>query len=167
MQETRKVFFGVREASTSTGIAIDTLLRARAHTDSPKGIVGFHESSRVYWNIPDEKGMTLEKWISEHLPELESVTGEESKSYWDTRYARARALNEELELEEKYKRIVNKQDIVELLDRIASAQVSLFNSRLRQELPARWNLPPEKIAELDAVIKEIFDVMTKGVASWR
>ena len=161
MEPTRTVFHSLKDAAAATGISLDTLLRARAHPECPHTTEGgFAASGRVY--ITD----TFKQWIIDHKAELDSVEGE-TRDYWLLRRYRANALLAELNLEEKYKRIVNKQDVIDLLDRIAFAQVSLFNSRLRQELPARWNLPTEKIAELDAVIAEIFGVLTKQLSAWK
>jgi hypothetical protein len=108
----------------------------------------------------------LEPWFNEHKTELDALT-DESREHWLTRRDRANALLAELELEEKYNRIVDRSLVHELLERIAAAQVSLFNSRLRQELPARLNLPADKIAEIDKVISELFAVIQKGFSAWK
>ncbi len=162
MEETPKqVVNTVKECAGIMGIELDLLLRARAHPDCPRNPEGgFAPSGRIY--ITD----SFRQWIAAHRDELEAVT-DEDRDHWKLRKERAQALLAEMELEIANKRIVNKQDVVDLLERIAAAQVSLFNSRLRQELPSRWNLPPEKIAELDTVISEIFNVFSKGVSAWK
>jgi hypothetical protein len=161
----RIIFQRVRECSAATGVPLEILLRAKNHPTAPRGTNGLHDSGRVYWVTPEQGGNTFKKWVADHTAELESVTGE-TREHWLTRRDRANALLAELELEEKYSRIVDKQLVKELLERVSAAQVSLFNSKLRQELPARLNLPPEKIAEVDKVIGELFAVMQKGVSQW-
>jgi len=162
----RKIYHGLRECSTSTGISIEILQLARAHPQSPKGINGFHESGRIYLSTPEQGENTLEKWINENREQLEATTGE-TREHWLTRRDRANALLAELELEERYNRVVDKEPVKELLDRIATALVSLFNSKLRQELPARINLPPEKIGEIDKVLTELFSVLGKNIEQWK
>jgi hypothetical protein len=154
------------QCSNATGVPFDVLILAKNHKDSPKGLYGFSDGGRIYWNVPNESGITLEKWVNTHLEELTSVDGEDLQ-YWKLRRERANALKAEIDLEEKKGSIVSRQTVKELLDRIATAQVSLFNGKLRQELPARFNLTPEQIQVLDGMITEVFTVLQKPVDQWK
>ena len=157
-RDSTKIFQSLKDCASATNTPIELLLVARSHPNAPRGTSGFHQSGRIYWE-------GLEPWLNEHKEELESVQGE-TREHWLMRRDRANALLSELELEESYKRIVNKEQVHELLERVSTALVSLINSRLRQELPARLNLPADKIAEIDKVIAELFAVTQKGFNSW-
>ena len=168
MEKIIKVFAGIGECAAVTDITEETLLVAREHVKrlpmeqckTLTGTNGFADGGRIYWTPQ------LEEYINTHLEEFENVD-DQTLQHWRLRKMRASALKEELELEEKYKRIVNKDSVNQLLDRISTAQVSLFNGKLRQELPARLNLPPDKVGEIDKIITELFAVMAKGIAQWQ
>jgi hypothetical protein len=71
-----------------------------------------------------------------------------------------------MELEEKRNRTLSKKAVIDTYESMAAALVSLFNARLRQELPARLNLPPDKIVLIDAFIGELFAVIQKPLNQW-
>ena len=166
------IFSNVKECANANplGITEQLLLLARekikslaavGQTDLPIGTRGFHASGRIYWT------QDLQKWLEANQTELNSVDEGETYEHWRLREKRAKALNEEFELEEKYKRVVKKSSVCELLDRIATAQVSLVNGRLRQEFPLRFNLSPEEIQHLEVFVKDFLEVHSRGVDAWK
>lgn len=161
METQRIVFDGVKECSSVTGIPIELLVSAKSHPDCPHSTEGgFSDGRKIYATD------SFKQWIEDHKDELESVVGTD-REYWLTRRAKTNALLDEMELEERRNRTLNKKDVIDTYDRVGAALVSLFNSKLRQELPARWNLPPDKIAELDGFIAELFSVIQKGGIRWK
>jgi phage terminase Nu1 subunit (DNA packaging protein) len=150
------LYHGIKQCSSLTGIPVDLLKRARSHPQCPRSTEGgFADSGRVYMTD------TFKKWLDDHTEELENATPDTIEA-WQIRKIRCQALLAEYELEERRKSLVSKADVIDMMERIGAAQVSLFNSKLRQELPERWHLSATQVAELDGIITEIFDVITKG-----
>jgi len=161
----KKVFHGIKEAEVATGIKKDILLRAKIHPKSPKGLTGFHESGRIYWNVADKNLMTLKQWMADHKKELESVsTG--TLEYWRLMRLKYQALKAEAELEQRQRKFVSREDVITMLERTADAFKETMNNQLRKPLIEHLHLTPEKIADLDAMLAEINGVFDRQLEVW-
>jgi hypothetical protein len=159
------VFHGVKEASLYTGISKAILDRAKLHPKSPKGLTGFHPSGRIYWNITDNKGVTLEQWMTDNKKELEHVKPG-TLEHWQLLRLKYQTLALEAKLEEKRRKVVNKADVLETFERIAEAFKECMNTRLRTPMIEQFKLNPDQIAYLDTLLAEIIGVFDKQIEEW-
>lgn len=162
----KQVFSGIKQAVVETGLSKELLTRAKLHPDSPKGLVGFHQSNRIYWNIADKKGMTLKRWITDHTKELEHVKCD-TQEFWKLKRLQYQTLALEEKLRQKRSKVLRKQDCIDTLERMTEAFKVVHNKHLRQPMIERWNLTPEQIEYLDSILAEINGVFDKQLAVWR
>ena len=160
------IYAGIRETANKTGIKREILRRAKLHPECPRGIYGFHSSGRVYFDKPNNNGVTLEKWLHDNIDELKQPK-EGSKEYWVLHRLRSQTLLLEAELEERKANILNKQDCIDTMERMRQAYNQLMQSKLKGELVERIQLKPEDTIHLDSFIQEMDQVWLKGIESLR
>jgi hypothetical protein len=157
---------GIRQAVEETGISKEILTRAKVHPSSPKGLFGFHSSGRIYWDKPDANGLTLEAWITEHLPELKQATPD-TIEYWQTMRIKWQALALEKKLEDKRAKVVNKQDVLATLEKMSVAFRALVNGRFRSQVIDGLKLTSGQVADLDNALADINGVWDKQISAWQ
>lgn len=155
------VFTGMEQCSTATGISMDLLKCCKVHPDGIDGLNGFHQSGRIYWD-------KLKPWIDEHEDELK---GSAASDYikWRAIKMEGEAKLVQIELHERKKRLVNREEVHQLLKRISNAQSSLLNSKFRQELVSKMVGKSEQECQLlmDGAISDYMALMQKGIDAWK
>ena len=154
------VFTGMEQCTTATGIDIDIIKRAKVHPDGSDGVNGFHQSGRIYW-------AKLKPWLDEHIEEL--TTGNADDYFkWRAIRMESQAKLSQIELDLKKEKLIEKDNIHNLLRRIAHAQSSLMNSKFRQELIPKMEgrTEPERQLLMDAAITEFMNLLQREIKEW-
>ena len=124
MNTNETMYHGIKQASKAMKLSIDFLRRARAHPDCPNSTEGgFAKSGRIYAT------KDFLNWLEEHKEELNTVTPE-TIEWWDTLRIKYQTLALELELEERRKKVVNKKDAIDTMQRMRQAYNQLMQSKL-------------------------------------
>lgn len=156
-----RVYGGIKECALAENIPLELLQLAKLHPDCPRNTKGFHVSGRIYYG-------ELEPWLNAHRAELEEkigITLEQVK----IENALKDGVLKDLEIAKAREQLIEKEKVKALLKAIASAQTALFNSKFRQELPAKLlgKTVPDMQVIIDHSLADIFGLLNKELERWK
>ena len=155
-----RTFNSIKAASTATGISKGIFMRAKEHPDSPKGLLGFHESGRIYFTAE------LGEWIIAHKEELKNATPG-TLEYWQVERIKNKTLMLEKKLADRQSKVVNREDAIAGMERIAAAFKALVNGRFRTQIIEGLKLNPDGIVALDAALGDICGLWDTQLAAFK
>ncbi|MEI6391336.1 MAG: hypothetical protein WCT12_09535 [Verrucomicrobiota bacterium] len=158
-----KIFSGIKQASLALGIPKEVLSRAKRHKASPRGRYGFDISGRVHWDNPNTDGLTLEQWITNNYSELR-LPAPESTEYWLLCRDKNKCLLSELLLKQTQDKIIDKQSAIAGLENIRSNLNELFERKIQSDLIDKWNLPEDRIQDLNKFRGDLDNVWNTQIA---
>lgn len=130
------------EASIAKGIP-------KAHLIASKKLKapGIDKAGRVNWS-------EFEPWYEQHKNDL-TTPSDESLTKWKARKTKADALRSELELARLQNRLVDKEDMQQLIRQINSASMAILKSKLCEELTPK--LLGLDLVKMNVITRTVFE----------
>lgn len=151
----QNVYDSVARCAAAENIDKKILLRAKS-----QGCPGFR-NSKVYFT-------EVKPWLDENLQKLQQQKEEDSIAKVKLENLKKDGILKELQIKEKEESLITVEEVEELLETIANAQVGLFN-RIQKELPVKISgkTAGEIELELSNCFIEIVNLLKQDISKWK